>query len=170
MKDHWNYDRAVLRRTDIAETEVVDPHQPPGQTDARITVLRTLRDDPLARLWARDQIDRAQYLAGRLMQRLYEMAAIGSLKAIDTTKEPVDGGKLANVASDAQSDAINRIEKLELVMGITESIIVRNVLGDGMFLADVAAARGLYSDRGRRALARVFRGALEKLAKELKYA
>src|SRR3974390_2897019 len=77
-----------FRDTETA-VEVVDDPYGPGKID----VVRSVRDDPLAGLRARRFIDEAQFVAGRHWQQCWEDSEIGQVRAIDTTKEPVDGGK-----------------------------------------------------------------------------
>lgn len=170
MKDHWNYDRAVLHRTDIAETEVVDPHQPPGQTDAKTTVLRSLRDDQLGQLYSRKQIDLAQYKAGRAWECLYERSAIGLLRAIDTTKEPVDGRRIPEILNDVNAEAAKDLWEIAWVLGYEGNKLVSDVLGKGWSFQQCAAARGNVSEGGVKFLGKRFRECLDTLAVEFGFA
>src|ERR1700760_3482336 len=84
------------RKAEVAPIEVDDPYATrEGET---IVVLRQLRNDPLARLHNHRQIDKAQYLAGRRYQRDWEIAERGA-RAIDPTRERVDGGALPEALS-----------------------------------------------------------------------
>ncbi len=65
------------------------------EDDARIRVTRNVRGDPLGALWARRQIDEHQFIAGRHWQHLLEEAGTAGVRALDTTKERVDGGALS---------------------------------------------------------------------------
>ena len=80
----------TLAAGQYAPIEVKDPYDPNG---AKLTVLRQTRGDPLGRLHAHSQIDDAQYHAGRRYQGDRERADRGA-RAIDPTKEAVDGGRL----------------------------------------------------------------------------
>jgi hypothetical protein len=57
----------------------------------KIAVTASLRDDPLGKLHARRQIDDAQYRVGLMLTEYFELAEIGSVQAVDPSKEPVDG-------------------------------------------------------------------------------
>ena len=57
----------------IVEAEVDDPYEP----GAKISAVRSVREDPLADHLARGHIDQAQYLAGREFQRHFGVAEIG---------------------------------------------------------------------------------------------
>ena len=146
--------------------EVADPFE----HGAKIMVAQSMRDDPLGRLHCRGQIDDAQYHAGRDMQGFYERATIGGLKAMDTTKEPVDGGGFPEALTEKIQEAVAEINRLERVLGIIDAAIVRDVLAKGMFLREVARARDQDSQLGFRYIARRFRNALELLAVEMGYA
>ena len=90
----------LVRNASVAIVEVDDPYaiEPGG----KITVLRSLRDDPLARMSAAKQIDSAQFEAGRAWQADYEEAEVGGASAIDPTKEAVDGGKPPEMPRDIE--------------------------------------------------------------------
>jgi len=65
-KLHDRRSRDLLRNADVAAVEVDDPlGLDPGD---KILTLRSLRNDPLARLHSRRQIDDAQFQGGRSFQ------------------------------------------------------------------------------------------------------
>ncbi len=158
----------------------------PYEGGAQIVVAQVLRDDPLGRLHARDQLRSirereddskmgrdtglARYEAAREMQTYYERAEIGNVKAMDTTKEPVDGGGIPDPFTDSKLKAMKKIAVIERVLGIEGSALLRDVLIRRMFLNQCALLRGITNDRGMRYLNRRFRETLELLAKELNYA
>jgi hypothetical protein len=73
---------------DTATRLVADPY---STTGCKIAVTASLRDDPLGKLYARRQIDEAQYRVGLMLTEFFELAEIGSVQAVDSSKEPVDG-------------------------------------------------------------------------------
>src|SRR6476469_1758442 len=80
--------RDLLRNAEVATVEVHDPLAlEPGE---KIVALRSIRNDPLARLHSRGQIDEAQYQGGRAFQHDWERAERGP-QAVDPTREYVDG-------------------------------------------------------------------------------
>ena len=80
---------AATKAGEVGELEIANPFRlrapdlqitPVGEiryVEDRISVIRTLRDDQLARLHHRRHIGEAMYRAGRHWQRLYAEAAIG---------------------------------------------------------------------------------------------
>lgn len=146
-----------------AAIEVDDPIQHGG----KIMVYRSLRADPLARMQDRRQIDEAQYAAGRYWQRAYETAEISGARAIDTTREAVDGGQIARAGvSDAQAQAFKTLARSARIVGMIGESVLIDVLGKGMDFPHVAAARGTVQERDTRYYARLFRECLETLAGE----
>jgi hypothetical protein len=155
---------AIPPQAEVAAIDVDDPSAPrPGEP---ITVLRQLRSDPLARLHAHRQIDEAQYRAGRVFQRDCEIATRG-VRALDPTRERVDGGMMAAAVGDAQVRARKRLIAMEQVLGRTMHRVTHAVLVDGMSMETLAKA--LFDREGEVAVkyyGRLFRDALDLLAVE----
>lgn len=77
----------------------------PLERGASLKVLRSTRDDPLAAIYSRSQIDDAQFRAGRDAERLFEAAYIGRISGIDPGRIMVDGGQFPEVITDKQIKA-----------------------------------------------------------------
>ncbi len=152
------------RHGEIAEVDVDDPFATkPGE---KIRVLRQMRNDPLARLHSHRQIDEAQYSAGRAFQHDWEVAERGA-RAIDPTRERVDGGRLPEPLSDAQGRARKRLIEIERVLGRTMHRVTHAVLVDGMSMETMA--QRLFNREGEvvvKYYGRLFRDALDVLAGE----
>ena len=147
----------LLRNAKVAPMTVDDPYQ----HGERVVVLRSLRDDPLGRLHNRKAIDEAQYQAGRHWQQCYEIAEISGARAIDPSKEAVDGGGFRdNRDSDAYGRAFKDLCRAAKALGMIQGTVVNDVLAGRMFLRQVAATRGL----SRESVAKLFRDALDILA------
>ena len=139
----------------------------PYQEGQKITVSASLRDDPLRRLLIYNSIDQAQYAAGRHLQGLFEAAELGAIKAMDTTKEPVDGHTLPDMLSERQERAIRTLRWLRGRIDANSLSLLRDVLANRMYIYQAALARG-YS--GRSGIAKVtvwFRDSLEEAVEEL---
>ena len=127
----------------------------------------SLRDDPLSALWARHQIDDAKYVAGRHWQKLYEAAEIGDLRGVSSRRRPQrsrDPHRSLH-PSHGHADAL-----LRGVRSARGDALVRDLLGRGPCLFEVAAARGLGTQRGTEYLGMRPRECLETLAHEFGYA
>jgi hypothetical protein len=131
----------LLRNARVAAMEVVDPSD--GE---KIVVLRSTRDDPLADLHARHMIDEAQYQAGRAFQEDFETAERGP-RAIDPSKEAVDGGLMPEPITEAQRRSARQLAIVYRALGQDGSAIVHAVLVHNQTRKQVASARGLIGER-----------------------
>lgn len=154
----------------VGEVTVDNPYEHDG-APPKIKTQRQLRGDRLALLQHRRQIGEAEYMAGREYQRLCEAAEVGSVGAMDPSKDPVDGGgAVPDVLTDRQLDALKRLAGIDAVLGDPGWRLARAVLIDGLTYPQVAqryysgATRPTVTYVGRR-----FRECLETLAKEFGY-
>src|SRR6201996_4692177 len=109
-KAHDRRARDLPRNAEVAPVEVEDPMGlDPGD---KIVTLRSLRNDPLARLHSHRQIDEAQYQGGRAFQNDWEKAERGP-RAVDPSREFVDGGQLREPISEGQRKAGLRLNRDE---------------------------------------------------------
>lgn len=142
----------------------------PLNKNQKIVVFRKLRDDPLGRLHDRKHIDESEYRAGRHWQNAYETAELSGAKAIDTTRENVDGGQIArSVVSDAQAKALEvlKIGSASIIkrLGKTGEEVLRSVLVNGLTAKQIARIRGFTDQNSEVYYARIFRECLGALAK-----
>ena len=129
---------------EVAAIEVDDPLAlEPGD---KIVALRSIRNDPLGRLHSHRQIDQAQFRGGRAFQHDWEKAERGP-RAVDTTREYVDGGERREPITEAQRRAVLRLNRIERELGADGSVLVHEVLILGMTMDQVGQRRGLRSQR-----------------------
>jgi hypothetical protein len=127
--------------------------------------IRSLRDDPLAGMHSRKQIDDAMFHAGREWQKHHEHAALGSVSAIDPTKEAVDGGRFPDVLTDQQRRASIELAKARVLLGYQGRVIVEGILGQNRTVQEFSMSQGLCSEREFKYIGMRFRECLETLAK-----
>lgn len=150
----------------MAPWEVDDPYEAGG----RVLAMRQLRDDPLARLHIRQQIEDADYLAGRKWQALYERAELGRFNGMDLTRPFVDGGRgPSDGITDERLRAAKELARLDRALGVEGCALVRDVLAHHRFMDEVARRRGLGTQRDNDYLSRRFRECLATLSIELGY-
>ncbi len=102
------------RNAEVAAVEVDDPLAlEPGE---KIVTLRSIRNDPLARLHTHRQIDEAQYQGGRAFQDDWEKAERGP-QAVDPTREYVDGVRAREPITERQRKAVLRLNRAERELG-----------------------------------------------------
>jgi hypothetical protein len=146
---------------EVAPIEVDDPFgTEPGD---RIVVLRSTRDDPLAKLHTHRQIDEAQFRGGRAFQNDWEKAERGP-QAVDLTRERVDGGEMREPITEGQRRAVVRLNRIEHELGADGTALVHDVLILGMTMQQVGERRGLGTQRWKDYLARRFQECLDRLA------
>jgi hypothetical protein len=157
----------LLRNAMVAPVVVDDPMEP----GSKLTVLRSLRHDPLAAMHDAKQLDDAQFMAGRHWQRNRELAEVGGTKAIDPTKEAVGGGKIPEARiSDAQIKAFKEMSAALRALGMEGSALIEQFLGRGLGVRDIADQWGAKTDRERGYIGFRLRECLDTLAVEFGYA
>jgi hypothetical protein len=152
------------RAQDLTINAVVAPVEMADPFGDRVVVLRSLRDDPLAGMFARRQIDQAQYDAGREWQRLTEQTEVGNIRAIDTTKEAVDGGRFPEPLSDNAARAFKELNRAHGLLGMIGENIVREILGSRLSIMEMAQRRGYTTRTEIEFMGKRFREALDTLA------
>ena len=162
------------KATDLGVKVMVAPMLVPDpmalEPGDKIVVVRNLRDDPLAERHARGTIDEAQYLAGRDYQRDFEQAGGGSVRAIDFTREAVDGGQAPEPLSLARMRATDRLKLAHGALGLDGTAIAQDVLVGGFSVGLIAARRGFSGKVWEDYFGRRFRECLDCLAVIYNYA
>jgi hypothetical protein len=146
---------------EVAPLEIDDPLAlEPGD---KIVALRSTRCDPLAKLHTHRQIDEAQYRGGRAFQSDWEKAERGP-RAVDPSRERVDGDRVREPVTEAQMRAVGRLNQIEHELGADGSALVHAVLILGMTMQQVGESRGLMTQRWKDYFARRFQECLDRLA------
>jgi hypothetical protein len=160
-KAHDRRSRDLLRNVEVATVEVDNPlGLEPGE---KIVALRSIRNDPLGRLHSHHQIDEAQYQGGRAFQSDWEKAERGP-RAVDPTREYVDGGQMREPITESQRKAVLRLNRAERELGADGSALAHDVLVHGMTMDQIGQRRGLTTQRWRDYFARRFCECLDRLA------
>lgn len=149
----------LLRNAIVAPVEIDDPYEP----GSKLIAMRSLRNDPLGALHSRRFIDDAQLAGGRAFQHDFEMAERGP-RAIDPSKEAVDGGRPPEAITEGQRDAAKRLAIAHRRLGADGSAIVHALLIHGMGFGEMAASRGLAGRRWEDHFGYRFRQCLDILA------
>jgi len=161
QKVHDRRSKDLPRNAEVAAVEVDDPLAlEPGE---KIVTLRSIRNDPLGRLHSHRHIDEAQYQGGRAFQDDWEKAERGP-RAVDPTREYVDGGQAREPITERQRKAVLRLNRAERELGADGSALVHEVLVFGMTMEQIGQRRGLRGQRWIDYFARRFRECLDRLA------
>lgn len=153
--------RDLPRNAEVATVEVDDPLG--LERGDKIVALRSTRNDPLARLHSHRQIDDAQYRGGRAFQHDWERAERGP-RAVDPTREYVDGGQAREPITEGQRQAVLRLNRAERELGADGAALVHDVLILGMTMEQVGGRRGLRTQRWKDYFARRLYECLDRLA------
>jgi len=160
MTIHDRRSTDTIKAGQYAAVEIDDPMEEGG----KLVVTRQLRGDPLARLHSHHQIDEAQYHAGRAFQHDFETAERGP-RAIDPTKEAVDGGMMPEPITEAQRKAAVRLGRVHRTLGQNGAALIHDVLIHGRTIFQVATIRGMSGELEMKYLGKRFRECLDCLAK-----
>jgi hypothetical protein len=161
IKVHDRRSQDLPRNAEVAAIEVDDPlGLDPGE---KIVTLRSIRNDPLARLHSHRQIDEAQYQGGRAFQDDWERAERGP-QAVDPTREYVDGGRMREPITERQRKAVLRLNRAERELGADGSVLVHEVLILGLTMEQISQRRGVTGQRWIDYLSKRFRECLDRLA------
>jgi hypothetical protein len=158
---HDRQARDLPRNAEVAAVEVDDPLA--LEVGEKITVLRSIRNDPLARLHSHHQIDEAQFRGGRALQDDWEKAERGP-RALDPTREYVDGGGMREPITERQRRAVLRLNRITRELGTDGIVLVHELLVQGLTMEQVAARRGLRGQRWRDYFAKRLRECFDRLA------
>lgn len=150
-----------MPQSDLSITVVDDPYERGAVREA----VRSTRDDPLAGMHARRQIDDCQFAAGRLWQRHRENSQIGTIRAIDPERIRVDGGRAPEPITDRQLKAFRALAGARAALGNADNRLVEDVLGHRAAIIEAAEDRGFVTKHGREGVGRRFRAALNTLAR-----
>lgn len=160
-KAHDRRSQDLPRNAEVAAIEVDDPlGLEPGD---KIVTLRSVRNDPLAKLHSHHQIDDAQYRAGRAFQHDWERAERGP-RAVDPTREYVDGGQPREPITEGQRRAVLRLNRAERELGSDGAALVHEFLILGITMEQVGLRRGLRTQRWKDYFARRACECLDRLA------
>jgi hypothetical protein len=158
------YDRRAQDLPLNAEVAAVEVDNPLGlEPGDKIVALRSTRGDPLAKLHTHRQIDEAQYRGGRAFQSDWEKAERGP-RAVDPTRERVDGGQTREPITEGQRRAVVRLNRIEQELGADGTVLVHEVLVLGMTTQQIGERRGLSTQRWMDYFARRLQECLDRLA------
>jgi hypothetical protein len=145
----------------LVPREVHNPHDIDGGT---ITVMVNIGHSPVMKMHERGQVSDAQAQAGNRYRELWERATIGGSKAIDTTLEPVDGGRVSQPFNDAVFRAHRELHDVNRRLGVQDSALMIAVAAQCMTIREYAAVCGHNSRRGEEYMGQRFRDALTAAA------
>ena len=121
----------------MIEVEIDDPYE----AGAKISAIRSVREDPLGDRFARGYIDQAQFDAGREFQRHFGIAERGP--SARQLSEAEDGAPPRENLTDGQLLAGKWLAKCYRKLGADGSALVHDMLVHAMSAKQIAESRGL---------------------------
>ncbi len=121
---------ATSRHIELGEGLVDDPYE----KGAKLRVIKNVREHPVSHLLARGILSDSQAIAGETFRSNYERAVLGASRAIDYTKERVDGGLPAEPLSEAAQRATQWLNDVARHSGCGQIgyTILTHVCGEGI--------------------------------------
>jgi hypothetical protein len=95
------------------------------------SVAINVRESAIEHLASHKRINSAQAVAGDRFRRLWEQAAIGAVKAIDPTKDAVDGGAAGDLITDVMLAASEELKRALQAIGPIGSRVLISVIEEG---------------------------------------
>jgi hypothetical protein len=166
----------LLRNAQVVSVVVEDPGElvhlgggKMGRAEAggKINVVRSLRHDPLAAMHGQkiNPLNEAQYLAGRHWQRNRELTEIGGARAIDFTREAVDGGgPMEARITDEKIRASKQMKVATALLGQEGEALMNSFLDDCLGIKEISLKWGRRTERERLYIGQRVRECLTTLA------
>lgn len=148
----------------IVDNEVENPHFERAHSGERwnpkvISAPVNIRESTFTALKGRGVLDQQQIIVARKFLGYYEAMGGSGAKAIDYSKEPVDGGGAREAISDRQVEAGFRLKEARDQIGARAYVIVERIIGEGYTIAQIS-----HSHRERTTNADYLKHALDDLA------
>lgn len=128
-----------------------------------IKASHNVKESAITSMAARGHLSVAQVRAAKTFCSLWEALGGSGARAIDYSREPVDGGKNPEAMTDKQMRAGQELKKCSSLLGVLGYELVCKIAGMGMSLEDVAGKERRRRDHAADSL----RGCLEVLAVHL---
>ncbi|MEN9393192.1 MAG: hypothetical protein RLZZ104_1535 [Pseudomonadota bacterium] len=127
---------ATSAHMEMAKAVVDDPYE----RGAKAEVLVNIREHPISRMHHAGQISDSQRIAAEAFRAHYERSVLGGQKAIDYTKERVDGGLPAEPLTEAAQRATQWLVDVARYSGCGQTgyAILTHVCGEGRGIQETA--------------------------------
>lgn len=122
--------------------EVDDPYFNRAHVETRgnsqkIRAMVNARESPALWMYMHNNIDTAQFEAAKHFRKLYETAQGTGIQSQDFTKEPVDGGYMADPLTDRRQRAAKELAAAHDVLGRAGYLLVESVCAHCMEVAEL---------------------------------
>lgn len=125
-------------------------HRENASNPRRIEALSNVRESPLAWMSKCGYIDETQLIVGSIFRMLYEKTGGNTIQAMDTTKEPVDGGKMTDGLTDERFKAAKELMHVRAKLGDQGYKLVEQVCGQCLWLNQIEPTKHYQRLAGKR--------------------
>jgi len=127
---------ASTANIEVAEGLVDDPYEP----GVKLRVLRNIREHPISRLAHIGKISESQRICAEMFRAKYERAVLGGARAIDYTRERVDGGVMSEPLSEVVQEAVEWLNSCASQSGCGKLgwSVLTHVCGEGRGIQETA--------------------------------
>lgn len=132
--------------------------------EPKVSVVVSLRDDPLQEMLQRGNITRLQFMAGRRYSDDCDTSVIGGARGIDYERPCVDGGGIGDPISLGVQSAFERLARADKKLGKDGKACCRAILGERLTISQYAARCEISTKYGREKLGRFLKVKLDVLA------
>jgi hypothetical protein len=139
----------------------------------KIRAVARLKQDPLRRMFHRQQLEQAQFAAGREYQALHIMTRVGSVQTVDWAKTRVQGGRV-DPLPDRRHRASRKLHFADSALmhrhGAEGLTLIKDVLCECRSIDQAGRLRGAKSALEKRWFGTLFRKCLSVLAVQFGFA
>lgn len=135
---------------DVANPFFNAAHPASSGNPRRIKAAYNLLESPIVYMIAKGQVTQAQGEAGLHFRRIFEAAGGVGAKALDYSREPVDGGAPIDPVNARQWRAAQKLREAHALLGGPAYDIVREVCGQGVFIRQLHATKHAQTMAGKR--------------------
>lgn len=142
-------------RMEIIAVTIDDPEFSYSHEDGKLgnrrksPAIANVRESPVAWMFKHDQLEVHQLEAANKFRKYYERTG-GTIQAMDTTKEPVDGGKVTDGLTDRKLHSAKELALAEKKLGKQGYKLVEQVCGECLWLNQIEPTKHYQRLAGRR--------------------
>lgn len=133
-------------KAEVVSADVDNPYFQPEHFESpsnpkTITALVNIRESAVETLFARGQLDKAQKRAADRFRGFWEAMGGAGAKAMDYTREYVDGGRSAESLTDRQINAGKELMQARSLLGARNYDLVCKICGEGFALDEICRSK-----------------------------
>lgn len=130
----------VSRHAEVIMVDIDSPYESTRHLGQQRVAIN-MKESPNEYYFRKGWIGAEQHKAGEKFRRLYETAGGSGVKAMDYTKEPVDGGNVSDGLTDLKIRSAKELARAHDVLGQQGYRLVESVSGHGSWIKDITNSK-----------------------------